>query len=177
MRDTEAMPPTTDSATTASGLLREKDIRITASRVAVLATVEASPHIDADSVARVVRGRLGAVSTQAIYDALALFTRIGLVRRIKPSGSSALYETRVNDNHHHVMCRDCSTIADVDCPTETPPCLNPSSTNGFLIDEAEVIFWGLCPTCQQAQSTARLRASPLGTATRLKGQGRNDPAH
>lgn len=133
-------------------LLREHGIRVTASRVAVLRAVEENPHANADTVAHVVRDRLGAVSTQAVYDALALFTRAGLVRRIEPAGSSARYETRVGDNHHHAACRRCGAIANVDCPTGSPPCLVPQQTHGFLIDEAEVIYWGLCPTCQQADA-------------------------
>ncbi len=149
MPDAAAVAIPLDGSTSAVSVLRAKGIRLTASRVAVLTAVEESPHVDADTAAQVVRGRLGAVSTQAVYDALALFTRIGLVRRIKPSGSSALYETRVDDNHHHVMCRGCSAIADVECPTATPPCPKPKSTDGFLIDEAEVMFWGLCRRCQQ----------------------------
>jgi len=144
-----AAVPTLDGSPSAVGLLRDKGVRITASRVAVLTAVEDSPHIDADTVAHVVRDRLGAVSTQAIYDALTLFTHLGLVRRIKPSGSSALYETRIGDNHHHLMCRNCSMILDVDCPAEAPRCLIPAETHGFLIDEAEVLYWGLCPRCQQ----------------------------
>lgn len=131
-------------------LLRERGVRITASRVAVLTAVDEAPHIDADTVASAVRGRLGSVSTQAIYDALALFTSLGLVRRIKPAGSSALYETRVGDNHHHLMCRGCGDIVNVDCATGTPPCLIPTETHGFLVDEAEVIYWGRCTSCQSA---------------------------
>lgn len=148
--DDIATPETMGGSTAVVALLRDNGIRITASRVAVLTAVEETPHIDADTVAHVVRDRLGAVSTQAIYDALALFTRLGLVRRFKPSGSAALYETRVGDNHHHMMCRSCNTIRDVDCPSEAPPCLTPSDTQGFRIDEAEVIYWGLCPSCQQS---------------------------
>lgn len=149
MPEATAVAATLDGSASAVGLLRSRGVRITASRVAVLAAVENSPHIDADTVADVVRDRLGAVSTQAVYDALSLFTRLGLVRRIKPSGSSALYETRVDDNHHHMMCRGCSMIVDVDCPVEAPPCLVPDATHGFVIDEAEVIYWGFCPSCQQ----------------------------
>lgn len=130
-------------------LLRAHGVRITASRLAVLTAVGDAPHVNADTVAHVVRERLGAISTQAIYDALTLFTRLGLVRRIQPSGSSALYETRVNDNHHHLVCRNCRLIVDVDCPAEAPPCLTPAMSHGFVIDEAEVLHWGLCPTCQQ----------------------------
>ncbi len=150
--ETVADPATLDGSASVVELLRGRGVRITASRVAVWAAVDASPHVDADTVAHVVRDRLGAVSTQAIYDALALFTRIGLLRRTKPSGSSALYETRVDDNHHHLVCRGCSMIVDVDCPTAKPPCLIPAATHGFLIDEAEVTYWGLCPSCRQTSA-------------------------
>ncbi len=171
MPDDVALAPTVTGASSAVGVLRDNGIRITASRVAVLSAVDEAPHIDADAVAHIVRDRLGAVSTQAIYDALALFTRLGLVRRIKPSGSSALYETRVGDNHHHMMCRGCAMILDVDCPTATPPCLMPATTNGFLIDEAEVIYWGLCPTCRN------LSADPASDANSLPLPTNNERHH
>lgn len=140
------------AAPASTTLLRDRGIRVTASRVAVLRAVEENPHATADTVAHAVRSRLGAVSTQAVYDALALFTRVNLVRRIEPAGSPALYETRVGDNHHHVACRRCGAIANVDCPTGSPPCLVPPETHGFLIDEAEVLYWGLCRACQQADA-------------------------
>ncbi len=142
------LQPLTDSAS--AELLRAHGIRVTASRIAVLRAVEENPHATADQVAHCVRNRLGAVSTQAVYDTLALFTRDGLVRRFEPAGSPARYETRVGDNHHHAACRRCGAIVNVDCPTGSPPCLTPPQAHGFLIDEAEVIFWGLCPSCQQA---------------------------
>lgn len=141
----------TDS-TSAESLLRENGVRVTASRVAVLKAVDQHPHIDADTLTHTVRDRLGAVSTQAVYDALALFTELGLVRRFKPAGSPSRYETRVGDNHHHVTCRACGAIADVDCPSGTAPCITAPQTHGYVIDEAEVIHWGLCPTCQQVQA-------------------------
>lgn len=131
----------------AESMLRDRGVRVTASRVAVLRAVAERPHADADTLTHAVRDRLGAVSTQAVYDALALFNRLGLVRRIEPAGSPARFETRVGDNHHHVTCRQCGTIADVDCPTGAPPCLTPPDTQGFVIDEAEVIYWGLCADC------------------------------
>jgi Fur family ferric uptake transcriptional regulator len=105
-------------------------------------------HVTADQVALAVRGRLGTISTQAVYDVLGALTRAGLLRRIEPAGSPARYETRVGDNHHHVVCRSCGAIADVDCVVGEPPCLSPASAGGFVIDEAEVTFWGLCPDCQ-----------------------------
>ena len=150
MTDPTAVDETQAQPAPAESSLREHGIRLTASRVAVLRAVDGNPHATADSLAHIVRERLGAVSTQAVYDALALFTRLGLVRRIEPAGSPARYETRVGDNHHHTACRRCGAIANVDCPHGEAPCLTPLETQGFLIDEAEVIYWGLCPTCQQA---------------------------
>jgi len=151
------LPDSTDlqrltTARSAELLLRERGVRITASRVAVLNAVDESPHSDADTIARTVRDRLGAVSIQAVYDALALFTNLELVRRIEPAGSPARYETRVGDNHHHVTCRRCGAVVDVDCPKSPIPCLAPLQTHGYLIDETEVIYWGLCPLCQLDQA-------------------------
>lgn len=128
--------------------LRDADLRVTAPRVAVLAEMADGKHVTADQVAVAVRGRLGTISTQAVYDVLGALTRAGLLRRIEPAGSPARYETRVGDNHHHVVCRSCGAIADVDCVVGEPPCLSPASAGGFVIDEAEVTFWGLCPDCQ-----------------------------
>ena len=134
-------------AATAEAVLRRQGLRVTAPRLAVLAAVQQHPHGDADTVARTVRTRLGTVSTQAVYDALALFTEHGLVRRIAPAGSPARYETRVGDNHHHVVCRRCGAVGDVDCALMPAPCLTPSDARGYMVDEAEVIYWGLCPAC------------------------------
>ena len=128
--------------------LRDAGLRVTAPRVAVLAEMEDGKHVTADQVALAVRGRLGTISTQAVYDVLGALARAGLLRRIEPAGSPARYETRVGDNHHHVVCRSCGAIADVDCVVGEPPCLSPASAGGFVIDEAEVTFWGLCPDCQ-----------------------------
>ena len=125
---------------------------MTASRIAVLTAVGERPHADADTVAHIVRERLGAVSTQAVYDALALFTGLRLVRRFEPAGSSARYETRVGDNHHHLACRTCGAIQDVDCAAGSTPCLTPSQAHGYTVDEAEVTYWGVCPACQQGQT-------------------------
>jgi Fe2+ or Zn2+ uptake regulation protein len=105
--------------------------------------------MDADSIAKLARERLGTLSTQAVYDILRAFAEAGLVRRIEPAGSPARYETRVGDNHHHIVCRICGATADVDCAVGDRPCLDPVSTQGFVVDEAEVTFWGLCPNCQQ----------------------------
>ena len=127
--------------------LRGASLRVTAPRLAVLAAVDAHPHADSDSVIGVVRNELPAVSHQAVYDVLRALTAAGLVRRIQPSGSVARYEARVGDNHHHVVCRSCGTIADVDCAVGEAPCLAASEDRGFVIDEAEVTYWGLCREC------------------------------
>ena len=131
-----------------AAVLRLAGLRATASRVAVLSEVAEGKHVSADQVALAVRDRVGTISTQAVYDVLGALTRAGLVRRIEPAGSPARYETRVGDNHHHVVCRSCGAITDVDCVVGEPPCLSPADASGFVIDEAEVTFWGLCPTCQ-----------------------------
>jgi Fur family ferric uptake transcriptional regulator len=131
-------------------LLRGADLRVTRPRVAVLAAVYEHPHADTDSILGVVRDDLGAVSTQAVYDVLHALTAAGLVRRIEPAGSVARYESRVADNHHHTVCRSCGAIADVDCAVGDTPCLTASDGHGFSIDEAEVIYWGLCPACLTA---------------------------
>lgn len=127
--------------------LREAGLRVTRPRLAVLAAVHAHPHADTDSVIGAVREQLPEVSHQAVYDSLNTLTLNGLVRRIQPLGSVARYESRVGDNHHHVVCRACGSIADVDCAVGDAPCLSASNDNGFVIDEAEVIYWGLCPDC------------------------------
>ena len=127
--------------------LRGASLRVTAPRLAVLAAVDAHPHADTDSVIGAVRTELPDVSHQAVYDVLRALTAAGLVRRIQPSGSVARYEARVGDNHHHVVCRSCGTIADVDCAVGEAPCLAASEDRGFVIDEAEVTYWGLCREC------------------------------
>ena len=129
-------------------LLRSKGLRVTGPRVAVLRALRDSPHADADDVLRGVRTRMPSVSVQAIYDVLAALTQVGLARRIEPAGHPARYELRVGDNHHHVVCRGCGTIADVDCVVGQAPCLEPSATSGFAIETADVTFWGLCPQCR-----------------------------
>ena len=131
----------------AGELLRGAALRVTRPRVAVLAAVHRHPHADTDSIIGVVRDDLGEVSTQAVYDVLRALTAAGLVRRIEPAGSVARYEARVGDNHHHVVCRSCGVIADVDCAVGHRPCLEASDDHGFAIDEAEVTYWGLCPAC------------------------------
>ena len=145
-------------------LLRSAGLRATGPRIAVLAALRRQPHADADTVARLVRsggddaGEL-TVSTQAVYDVLRALTERSLARRIEPAGSAAVYELRVADNHHHVVCRRCGAVADVDCVLGAAPCLSPSDTAGFVVDEAEITFWGVCAAC---------RADPMTdtTATR-----------
>jgi Fur family transcriptional regulator, stress-responsive regulator len=127
--------------------LRAAGLRVTAPRQAVLGVLGEHPHSTADAVAYAVRRRLGSVSTQAVYDVLAACVDAGLVRRIEPAGSAARYETRTGDNHHHVVCRSCGATADVDCVVGEAPCLAPSDAGGFVVDEAEVVFWGTCPSC------------------------------
>ena len=129
--------------------LRRANLRVTAPRLAVLEVLGQEAHIDAETVTSQVRTRLGSLSTQAVYDILHAFTEAGLIRRIEPAGSPAVYETRTGDNHHHVVCRRCAAIADVDCVLGDAPCLDPSGTRGFLVDEAEITFWGVCPDCQR----------------------------
>ena len=133
--------------------LRGAGLRVTAARVALLETVRAGDHLGAEAIAAGVRERVGHVSTQAVYEALHALTAAGLVRRIEPAGSPARYEARVGDNHHHVVCRSCGTVADVDCAVGEAPCLTASQNHGFVIDEAEVTYWGLCPACSTARST------------------------
>ena len=124
---------------------------MTAPRLAVLASVREQGHANVEEVVRAARLRLGAVSTQAVYDVLRAFEEAGLVRRIEPAGSPARYEGRVGDNHHHVVCRRCGAVTDVDCVVGHAPCLEPASDAGFLVDEAEVTFWGICPACRQGR--------------------------
>lgn len=124
-------------------------MRVTPQRLAVVSALRDAPHSDADTIAEKVRAELGAVSQQAIYNVLTVLVEVGIIRRIKPKDSlSSLYELRVGDNHHHMICRNCGRANDVDCVVGETPCLTPSQDNGFVLDEAEVTFWGLCPTCQ-----------------------------
>ena len=138
-------------------LLRRVALRVTRPRVAVLNAVHAYPHADTDSIIRAARKELPELSHQTVYDALTALTAAGLVRRIQPSGSVARYESRVGDNHHHVVCRSCGAIADVDCAVGDAPCLTASDDGGFAIDEAEVIYWGLCAACTKKK---RSRSRP-----------------
>ncbi len=139
--------------------LREAGLRVTRPRLAVLSAVHDHPHLDTDAITGLVRAELGAVSHQAVYDVLRALTTTGLLRRIEPTGSAARYEARVGDNHHHVVCRSCGAIADVDCVVGAAPCLTSSDDHGFVVDEAEVVFWGHCPDCSTI-TTSTLRREP-----------------
>lgn len=131
-------------------LLAAAGLRVTAPRVAVLRVLERRPHATTEVVAAAVRAELGAVSTQAVYDVLNAFTDAGVVRRIQPAGSPARYELRTGDNHHHLVCRVCGRADDVDCAVGAVPCLEPSDALGYRVDEAEVVYWGMCPSCRAA---------------------------
>lgn len=134
----------------AAQTLREHGVQVTAQRVAVLRAVAGRPHCTADDIAEVVRAEIGAISRQAVYDALGTLAEKGIIRRIQPAGSPALYEGRVGDNHHHLICRLCGKTVDVDCAVGAAPCLTAADTSGYVIDEAEVIYWGTCPKCLAA---------------------------
>lgn len=144
---TASQPPTTAEE------LRGAGLRVTAARVALLETVRHGDHLDVETVASGVRDRVGHISLQAVYDALHALTSAGLIRRIEPAGSPARFEGRVGDNHHHLMCRSCGVVADVDCAVGEAPCLTAADDQGFSIDEAEVIYWGLCPACTAVPSS------------------------
>ena len=135
-------------------LLRENGVQVTAQRLALMRVVAEQPHSTADELGDEVRSILGAISRQAVYDALGVLVDKNLVRRIQPSGSAARYENRVGDNHHHLICRGCRTMFDVDCATGEVPCLTADDDHGFEVDEAEVIYWGRCPTCRKPASDA-----------------------
>jgi Fur family transcriptional regulator, stress-responsive regulator len=141
---------TTDRLPTTADELRGAGLRVTAARVALLETVRAGDHLDVEAIADGVRDRVGHVSLQAVYEALHSLTAAGLIRRIEPAGSPARFEGRTGDNHHHIVCRSCGVVADVDCAVGAAPCLTASDDHGFSIDEAEVIYWGLCPGCSTA---------------------------
>jgi Fe2+ or Zn2+ uptake regulation protein len=141
----------TASPTTATEL-RGAGLRVTAARVALLETVRQGDHLGVEAIASGVRDRVGVISLQAVYDALHALTAAGLIRRIEPAGSPARFEGRVGDNHHHLVCRSCGVVADVDCAVGAAPCLTAAEDRGFSIDEADVIYWGLCPDCSTVRS-------------------------
>ncbi len=134
-------------------LLRQHGLHVTAQRLAVLRAVSGQPHITADGVVEVANAEIGAISRQAVYDALAVLVDKGLIRRIQPMGAPARYETRVGDNHHHLICRVCGRVVDVDCAVGSAPCLTPAEGRDYEIDEAEVVYWGRCPECRARART------------------------
>jgi Fur family transcriptional regulator, stress-responsive regulator len=136
-----------------AGELRGAGLRVTAARIAVLETVREGDHLGVDAVASRVRDRIGHISLQAVYEALGALAGAGLVRRIEPAGSPTRFEGRIRDNHHHLVCRSCGVVVDVDCAVGDAPCLTASDDHGFAIDEAEVVYWGLCPGCSAARSS------------------------
>jgi Fur family transcriptional regulator, stress-responsive regulator len=138
-----------------AALLREHGLQVTAQRLAVLAAVAGRPHGTADDIEELARAEIGAISRQAVYDALGTLTENGLIRRIQPARSAARYEDRVDDNHHHLVCRGCGVTVDVDCAVGSRPCLEAADDHGFTIDEAEVIYWGYCPRCRDTPADDR----------------------
>lgn len=146
-------------------LLRGYGVQATAQRLAVLRAVCSEPHLTADAVAGIARLEIGAISRQAVYDALAVLVDKGLIRRIRPEGSAARYEDRVDDNHHHLICRLCGRLVDVDCAVGSAPCLTAADAMGYDIDEAEVAYWGRCPQCQVSARIARRHQSGVETRT------------
>jgi Fe2+ or Zn2+ uptake regulation protein len=158
--------PTEPSSTELSGtqpsptqLLRAAGLRVTAPRAIVLRALAERPHARADALIAAARAELGAVSTQGVYNVLRDCCEAGIVRRIEPAGSPALYELRVGDNHHHMVCRRCNAVHDVDCAVGEAPCLEPADRLGFVVDEAEVVYWGVCPACRAADGEAIETAS------------------
>lgn len=144
-----AMPPAEPAEPQPADLLRQHGLQVTAQRLAVMRAASAHSHGTAEELAEVVRGEIGAISRQAVYDALGVLVEKGLLRRIQPSGSPARYEARVADNHHHLICRGCGAIVDVDCAVGAAPCLHAADDHGYAIDQAEVIYWGRCPNCRE----------------------------
>lgn len=134
-----------------TALLREQSVQVTAQRLAVMRAVGDQPHSTAAEITSEVREDIGAISQQAVYDALAMLTGKGILRRIEPAGSTARYEARVGDNHHHLVCRECNRMVDVDCAADDAPCLEPADPAGYAVDEAEIIYWGRCPECQNSE--------------------------
>ena len=144
------MPTPEDPHAADVAALKRAQLRVTAPRLAVLAVAREGDHLSVDEIAEAATARIGSISKQGVYDVVSALSRAGLLRRIEPAGSPARFETRVGDNHHHVVCRSCGAVADIDCVVGAAPCLDPqaAATAGFVIDEADVTFWGLCPDCQ-----------------------------
>jgi Fur family transcriptional regulator, stress-responsive regulator len=161
-------------ATDPADLLRQRGIQVTAQRLAVLRAVSGEPHVTADAVAEAVRSEIGAISLQSVYDALGVLVSQGLIRRIQPAGSPARFEDRVGDNHHHLVCRLCGRVVDVDCAAGSAPCLKARDDKGYEIDEAEVAYWGRCPDCLSKSrrgsraEKARRSHQPLKRVSRKK---------
>lgn len=175
------MPPETVAALADAALpsgaavLRARGLHVTAQRLAVMRAVASCPHITADGIADVVRGDIGAISRQAVYDTLATLEGAGLIRRIQPVGSAARFEDRVGDNHHHLICRSCGRLVDVDCAVGAAPCLTAADDQGFEIDEADVAYWGRCPQCRAAdRSAARVNDHANGDAARHESHARRE---
>jgi Fur family ferric uptake transcriptional regulator len=152
--------------TNPADLLRQRGIQVTAQRLAVLRAVAGEPHITADRVADIVKAEIGAISLQSVYDALGKLVVEGLVRRIQPAGSAARFEDRVGDNHHHLICRVCGRLVDVDCATGSAPCLTAVDDRGYEIDEAEVAYWGRCPDCLAKARTSSRAVAPRRSGSR-----------
>jgi Fur family transcriptional regulator, stress-responsive regulator len=148
-------------STDPADLLRQHGIQVTAQRLAVVRAVTGQPHITADGVAEVVRAEIGAISLQSVYDALDVLVAEGLIRRIQPAGSPARFEDRVGDNHHHLICRICGRLVDVDCALGSAPCLKAADDQGYEIDQAEVVYWGRCPDCLADARTPSRSDSPI----------------
>jgi Fur family ferric uptake transcriptional regulator len=152
-------------ATDPAELLKQRGIQVTAQRLAVFRAVSAHPHITADAVADVVRSEIGAISLQSVYDCLGVLHAEGLIRRIEPAGSPARFETRVGDNHHHLICRTCGRTVDVNCAVGIAPCLTAEDDQGYEVDEAEVVYWGRCPDCQPRSPGRSKRTGPTRAST------------
>ena len=163
-------------ATDTTTRLRERGIQVTAQRLAVLRALAGRPHITADAVATIVRAEIGAISLQSVYDALSLLVSEGLIRRIQPSGSPARFEDRVGDNHHHLICRSCGRVVDVDCAVGSAPCLTAIDDLGYEIDEAEVAYWGRCPDCLEQSRSASRGKHPAAARTGRRHGARTKPA-
>ena len=161
-------------ATDAAELLRQHGIQVTAQRLAVLRAVVSQPHVTADAVAEAVRAEIGAISLQSVYDALGVLVAEGLIRRIQPAGSPARFEDRVNDNHHHLICRICGRLVDADCAVGSAPCLAAVDDMGYEIDQAEVVYWGRCPDCL-AQARAPSRVAPPARRRPRRGARTQEP--
>jgi len=149
-------------------LLRQRGLQVTAQRLAVFKAVSRQPHVTAEGVAEDVRAEIGAISLQSVYDALAMLVAEGLIRRIQPAGSPARFEDRVNDNHHHLICRTCGRMTDVDCAAGSAPCLSATDDRGYEIDEAEVVYWGRCPDCVASAATPSRSEPPRRPSSRKK---------